>query len=419
LTTCAKIGAHFLISIDAWPKTAVDDTRWITRAWTYQEALLSRRRLVFSKEQMYFECYGMYCCESLNLPLETLHRKDMQGFKSVFCSEKRVGIFPKGVGTTAIEIVRRIEEYSKLNLSHPSDILKGMLGIFHAFQTSRLRIYHCGGIPLLPSIPERPGDKPVNGWTRAMGFFTGLFWDLRSRSDRRPGFPSWSWTGWYGPVRWRGQGNLTGQGDASMVWPAIKVDPGVQVKVERVGGQLPALEDLQTSSMHSRISNIIHVTAWTIEVKILRYTEGKCQYTEDRCEMGKHEYEARLELEDGGHLEWQFETFSEVKVSPGDFCKGIILGYDPEDTTPGSFSGPLVLVCTKFGGTMERIGLGKIMCSWCRRYDKDGVQGIREGPPISIMLEALLSGGRLPSPTDPFANQPAELVKSWEEIRLG
>ncbi|KIM98481.1 hypothetical protein OIDMADRAFT_73290, partial [Oidiodendron maius Zn] len=147
LTTCAKVDTHFLISIDAWPKSAVEDTRWITRAWTYQEALLSRRRLVFSKEQMYFECYGMYCCESLNLPLETLHRKDMQGFKSVFCSEKRVGMFPKGVGTTAVEIVRRIEEYSKLNLSDPSDILKGMLGIFHAFEASRLRIYHCGGIP--------------------------------------------------------------------------------------------------------------------------------------------------------------------------------------------------------------------------------------------------------------------------------
>jgi hypothetical protein len=173
LTTCANIGTHFLISIDAWPKTAVEDTRWITRAWTYQEALLSRRRLVFSKEQMYFECYGMYCCESLYLPLETLHRKDMQGFKSIFCSEKRVGIFPKGVGTTTVEIVRRIEEYSKLNLSHPSDILKGMLGIFHAFQTSCLRIYHCGGIPLLPSMPEKSVGKPIDGWTRAMGSSLG------------------------------------------------------------------------------------------------------------------------------------------------------------------------------------------------------------------------------------------------------
>lgn len=53
LTACAKIGSHFLISI-RWPKSAVEGTRWTTRAWTYQEALLSRRRLVFTKSQMFF-----------------------------------------------------------------------------------------------------------------------------------------------------------------------------------------------------------------------------------------------------------------------------------------------------------------------------------------------------------------------------
>ena len=96
LTTCTKVGKHFLISTDAWPKGPTVKTKWETRAWTYQEALLSRRRLVFAKQQMYFECYGMYCCESLGFPLASLHRRDMQGFKTVFCSEKRVGIFPKG-----------------------------------------------------------------------------------------------------------------------------------------------------------------------------------------------------------------------------------------------------------------------------------------------------------------------------------
>ena len=64
------------------------------------------------------------------------------------------------------------------------------------------------------------------------------FWDMESRSDRRPGFPSWSWTGWYSPVKWIEGGNAS--------WPSIKVDPNVQVRVELVDGQLLALEDLQT-----------------------------------------------------------------------------------------------------------------------------------------------------------------------------
>jgi hypothetical protein len=230
LTTCAKIGKHFLISTNAEPKEATKNTKWKTRAWTYQEALLSRRRLVFSKSQMYFECYGMYCCESLDFPLETLHRKDMQGFKSIFCSENRVGIFPKGVGTTPIAITRRIEEYSKLNLTNSSDILKGILGIFNAFQRSRLRIHHLAGIPILPSRPLKYLRKPVESWTQPMGFFLGLFWDLESRSERRVGFPSWSWTGWHGPVKWDWFG--------SFPWPAVNVDPDVEAALSLVYGKL-------------------------------------------------------------------------------------------------------------------------------------------------------------------------------------
>jgi len=40
LTTCANIGKHFLISTYAYPVHSVLGTKWITRAWTYQEGLL-------------------------------------------------------------------------------------------------------------------------------------------------------------------------------------------------------------------------------------------------------------------------------------------------------------------------------------------------------------------------------------------
>ena len=398
LTACAKVGKHFLISIEASPKTAIKKTRWTTRAWTYQEGLFSRRRLVFSKQQMYFECYGMYCCESLHLPLETLHRKDMQGFKSVFCSEKRVGIFPKGVGTTATEIVERIEEYSKLNLSHPSDILNGMLGIFHAFEIGRLRIHHCGGIPLIPLMPEKSAGKPITEWTRAIGFFRGLFWDLESRSDRRPGFPSWSWTGWYGPVKWGGIDCFS-----------FKVDPNVQVRVELVDGQLLALEDLHTESMRSGIPKIVHITAWTIGVKILECWR----------EEANDSYTARVELEDGGYLKWQFQSFSNAKITPGKCCKGIILGCNWDPPLTRDCPEYVILVCGKFGNTMERIGLGCIVSSMCERYDKDGVEESKGYLTGEALIKALLTGGRISSASDTVTTEPPELVKLWEEIQLG
>ena len=174
LTTCSKIGKHFLISTEAWPKEAVKGTKWKTRAWTYQEALLSRRRLLFTEEQMYFECYGMYCGESVHFPLQAMHRKDMQGFKRDFCSEEDlVGVFPKGVGNKSVEIVRRIEEYSELNLTNPSDILRAMLGIFNAFRRNNLGIEHCLGIPILPLMKKvlsrlMDGHRP---WDSSLGYF--------------------------------------------------------------------------------------------------------------------------------------------------------------------------------------------------------------------------------------------------------
>ncbi|KAF8554824.1 HET-domain-containing protein, partial [Imleria badia] len=36
---------------------------WATRAWTYQEGLLSPRRLFFTNHQVYFECNSGQCCE--------------------------------------------------------------------------------------------------------------------------------------------------------------------------------------------------------------------------------------------------------------------------------------------------------------------------------------------------------------------
>jgi hypothetical protein len=178
------------------------------------------------------------------------------------------------------------------------------------------------------------------------------------------------------------------------------------VRVKLVDGQLPALEDIQIWSMHSEILNTIHITAWTIEVKILRY----------RRERDKDEYEARLELEDGGHLDWRFQSISKVEVSPGEFCKGIILGRNLGGLNLRALPELAILVCGKFGGTMERIGLGWVGYFTCDRYDKDGVQE-SQGNPISV--EALISGAPLCSPIDAISKEPPELVKSWEEIQLG
>ncbi|KAI4178778.1 MAG: hypothetical protein L6R41_008211, partial [Letrouitia leprolyta] len=49
------------------PRITIRRSDWATRGWTYQEGVLSHRRLVFTEQQMYWECNGMANNESLDL----------------------------------------------------------------------------------------------------------------------------------------------------------------------------------------------------------------------------------------------------------------------------------------------------------------------------------------------------------------
>jgi hypothetical protein len=397
LTTCTRIGKHFLITTADTPTTSVYGTEWNTRGWTFQEALLSRRRLVFTEEQMYFECHGMYCCESLKFPLEYMHRKDKQGFKKNFCENGLVGAFPKGIGSTNFEIVRRIEEYTKRTLTNSHDILNGMLGIFNAFERSDMEVKHCMGIPILPPMTRAPnrGDisKQVQGWNPAMGFLVGLCWDLEKSAERRSGFPSWSWTGWQSTVSWR-VGSLSH-------WPAITVDPNVEFSIECTDGQILSWKGFQESkkkaTMQPQMSGIIRITAWTIQFPIVSQTRPRSRSRD------KHEYITWLELEDGGILDWQFESISNVLFEPGQLCTGIFLDHPSREND----SDAIIMVFIQKGEIYKRIGLGKISHN-NKRFDKNGKEVVTKKHDESGYV--IYDGVGL---------NPVTLSKSWKEVRLG
>ncbi|KAJ3472596.1 hypothetical protein NLG97_g10860 [Lecanicillium saksenae] len=55
------------------PKASVRDSAWSTRGWTCQEGYLSRKRLIFTDDQLYWECDGMCAGESKDIPLRMVH----------------------------------------------------------------------------------------------------------------------------------------------------------------------------------------------------------------------------------------------------------------------------------------------------------------------------------------------------------
>jgi len=181
---------HLLASTLPHPSRSVSDSKWATRGWTYQEGILSKRRIVFTDDQVIFECNGMHTLESQALPLDLLHTSD----KGRFRNEVRHGAFEwKTPGT---DIMPFLAEFSKRELSHPVDALNAIQGIFQMFLKAKTPIYHIEGVPLVPQVQFVP--RKSRAFVLEHSFTQGLSWYHKNPGERRPEFPSWSWTGWTG-----------------------------------------------------------------------------------------------------------------------------------------------------------------------------------------------------------------------------
>jgi hypothetical protein len=193
-----KVGSVVLTTTHGHPVHAVHNSKWSSRGWTYQEAVLARRRLVFTEKQVYFECESMNCCESVISPLPFLHTKNKKRFRNFV----RSGIFagkddldPFGSfqrpNQTLGSVLIHIEHYTKRDLSFESDSINALLGVLHLYQNSSPRIFHLYGLPFsIDSVGSSNGSLSA-----------ALAWHhTKIGAVRRPRFPAWSWAGWKGEV---------------------------------------------------------------------------------------------------------------------------------------------------------------------------------------------------------------------------
>ena len=170
----------------------VEQSKWWSRGWTYQEGLLSRRRLVFTPTQVYFQCLETHFCEIVSIP------PDHAGIKSeVRPLLEHIRVFPyRGVGTTPDDIFNRIKEFLLRDLSYESDILNAFLGILHRFRSFKEPLYHFWGVPFEPDRTRK--DVPEeNAFLEAL-LWTPILNRKKTGLARREAFPSWSWVGWRG-----------------------------------------------------------------------------------------------------------------------------------------------------------------------------------------------------------------------------
>ncbi|KAK1749643.1 heterokaryon incompatibility protein-domain-containing protein [Echria macrotheca] len=193
-----QIGNRTLASTNLNIRHQVTSSNWNTRGWTFQEAYLSTRRLVFTEYMVYFQCCAMHCLETISAPLEALHTDNRQRFRDRIDISR---VWPlRGLGKFAADLEGRIEEYARRTISYQSDALNAFEGVLAKFGAMERPVRALCGVPIFDSDDA------------AASLIVGLSWQIDMKrvlsgtrvgnkfSDihliRRPGFPSWSWTGW-------------------------------------------------------------------------------------------------------------------------------------------------------------------------------------------------------------------------------
>ncbi|EPE31848.1 hypothetical protein GLAREA_11930 [Glarea lozoyensis ATCC 20868] len=159
-----------------------------TRAWTFQERLLSSRCLFFTNEQLFFHCPSELWSED-----RFEHFKQTADFFGNFASlEPSKSIsgmsrsFKDGTAGKFSAYAEFISQYSKRILTFNYDILNAFSGILNA-RGKEWEWEFLQGMPL-------------------QSFYLALLWDCSELDQDRiykhhsgEKLPSWSWAGWSGP----------------------------------------------------------------------------------------------------------------------------------------------------------------------------------------------------------------------------
>ena len=167
------------------------ESPWAYRGWTFQEALFSRRMLIFNGLITWLCNYTQYY-EEIEYPLTWPDYKQSKQLRSLFVQ----GIPNQKLGGLTWDDTPDLHgwrdlvtSYQRRDLTYDTDVLNAFEGV----QTA-LRPGFPGGF--FYGLPE-------------MFFDMALLWQFRQnsfrptskkRNERNPFFPSWSWAGWKGEL---------------------------------------------------------------------------------------------------------------------------------------------------------------------------------------------------------------------------
>jgi len=181
-------GLHLALPLpDA--KSIITNSTWNERGWTYQEAMLSRRRVFFTTQQVYFECKKEVRSEEM-LPQPG---PDMTGLGQIIPMGAKTHSTCESYLRPYMKIVR---EYTRRRLTLESDIVDAVEGLLRGLT----RAYNLAG--------GKYDDAFRFGMLLTGGLDIALLWQPKAdaphsrRVPTKEMWPSWSWAAWRGAVQY-------------------------------------------------------------------------------------------------------------------------------------------------------------------------------------------------------------------------
>ncbi|KAF5975678.1 hypothetical protein FBULB1_7254 [Fusarium bulbicola] len=172
-------------------KSHVGASKWSTRGWTYQEAVFSRRCVIFADDQVFYQCGSMTCSEELVQDFATCERVLFPIFERILYEDSGAA---------------------------DSDVLRALEGIFGFYAQLEPSVEQYWGLPLRWVGCQLSNMDNENVYHVAKSkhndvvgaILWAMLWEpawsdyhiLQTGLAKRDGFPTWSWSGWKVGVRW-------------------------------------------------------------------------------------------------------------------------------------------------------------------------------------------------------------------------
>ncbi|TVY41603.1 hypothetical protein LSUB1_G002186 [Lachnellula subtilissima] len=341
------LGSHLLVSIQPHASNRVNSSKWASRAWTYQEGILSRRRLLFTDNEVSFECNSMYLAESMIQPLDRVSIKRHTEPPQMKHRLSRI-FYHKSPGTGRYEGSQFIQEYASRELSFAEDTINAIQGILQTYAKSPYPVFHFMGIPIMSAAaimqdPYAFDDVKWKSLTAEHSFAMGLCWSHSWRGKRRPEFPSWTWAGW-----------------TEYPTGATQIKPeNVKIWVDDSVNQLtrfPSFDALPDFLLQQPSHGILYLT---VEASAIKCTIASVELDVEakrRCRYVHGQRHAIIQLEDGRLVCCPYSPGEEPCDSSDKSYTALLLSIPETSRKYNSSDQVTAIVVKEVGEHYERIG---------------------------------------------------------------